>query len=119
MPRLSEEKARTLGRAARYGHAVYLLLDPISGDVRYVGCTSNIYSRATDHQCTSDYETPVEKWKRDLRDMGLRPKMVLLGSFTHRVKARGLEWELIHVLSQHFALLNTLEGSTKETQACV
>lgn len=58
---------------------IYAIHDPINGDVRYIGKAKNSLTRFKQH-LSSDRNTPVYAWIRQLRDKGLRPTFSVLMS---------------------------------------
>lgn len=60
------------------GPAVYGLIDPRDGYLRYIGCaTSDVENRYRQH-CFSGGVSPVTQWNTELRDLGLKPTLVIL-----------------------------------------
>lgn len=56
---------------------IYALLDPRTGDIRYIGQSKNISKRFSSHKySSSDY--PVSKWISKLRKDGLIPDLVII-----------------------------------------
>ena len=65
--------------AKRKATAIYALLDPRTGLVRYIGKTRNPAKRMEGHVSPGRHSrTPVAKWSRMLRGEGLRPEMMVL-----------------------------------------
>ena len=66
--------AATCGSKA---HWVYVLIDPRCGSVRYVGVTTNLKARLSNHIafarqfCNSN--NPTLNWLNELRELGLKP----------------------------------------------
>jgi hypothetical protein len=53
---------------------IYVLKDPRTNEVRYVGCTRNIQQRYKAHiNKARDLDTPKRKWITELRELGLKP----------------------------------------------
>ncbi len=54
--------------------SIYVLRDPITNEIRYVGCTKNIEQRYKAHvNKARDYNTPKREWLESLRIQGLKP----------------------------------------------
>lgn len=55
---------------------VYLLIDPRDGEIRYVGCTKQLYTRIAAHWSSRNTTypiTPKTLWLKELDKAGLRP----------------------------------------------
>jgi hypothetical protein len=53
---------------------IYALIDPRTGDVRYVGASVDLHRRVGEHLCRSKrLESYSARWIRQLLDEGLRP----------------------------------------------
>ncbi len=60
---------------------IYVLIDPISEEIRYVGWTSkSLRSRYYNHIHNSRGKNYKDRWVRKLKRAGLRPRMTLLQS---------------------------------------
>lgn len=58
---------------------IYALVDPRDGVTRYVGKTTDPYGRMVSHLSDRDPSgTPKQRWMHDLREMRLRPRLVVL-----------------------------------------
>jgi hypothetical protein len=89
---------------------VYQLLDPITGEPRYVGRTRTPAIRRQGHRDRrSDKRSAVNEWHRRLALQGLRPVMRILdGPLPYREAARREEtWRRAH-LAAGFELLNAV-----------
>lgn len=54
--------------------SIYVLKDPITNEIRYVGCTKNVEQRYKAHTNKArDYNTPKREWLESLRIQGLKP----------------------------------------------
>ncbi len=51
---------------------VYLLIDPRDGEIRYVGCSGNLWARYSGHLC-SPSNWLKQKWFESLRESHLKP----------------------------------------------
>jgi hypothetical protein len=61
--------------------AIYILKDPRTGDVRYVGQTKNAFYRRQKHMCVPrkyKYQKELINWQRSLAAMNLRNEFVVL-----------------------------------------
>ena len=56
---------------------VYSLIDPRTDRIRYVGQTNNPLRRYNEHVKSTEF-TSKGKWVQELRDLGLKPRIVLL-----------------------------------------
>lgn len=53
---------------------IYVLKDPTTNEIRYVGCTKNVEQRYKAHTNKArDYNTPKREWLESLRIQGLKP----------------------------------------------
>lgn len=60
-------------------YKIYVLKDPRTNEVRYVGCSKNIEQRYKAHNNTArDLNTPKRQWIAELRELGLKPLMEIL-----------------------------------------
>jgi hypothetical protein len=60
---------------------IYVLIDPITWEVRYVGKTKNPPKRYDHHvsrKCNERYTGPKGDWIRELLDQGVKPIMDIL-----------------------------------------
>jgi hypothetical protein len=57
---------------------IYGLIDPVSGEIRYVGKANNSNARLKNHLSESRRKTPVYRWIDKLRTLGMQPSMVVL-----------------------------------------
>lgn len=59
--------------------SIYVLKDPISNEIRYVGCTKNIEQRYKAHiNKARDYNTLKREWLESLRVRGLKPILEII-----------------------------------------
>lgn len=74
-------------------HVVYALCHPITGDIRYVGCTCDLVSRVECHlNCR---RTPVGAWIESLASRGQWPRVAVLQECKDRPSALVAEGEWI------------------------
>jgi hypothetical protein len=64
-------------RYAKPEFALYLLGDPRTGKIRYVGRSKNPATRLSQHH-SEHSTTPINRWARRLKSKGLRAVMVVL-----------------------------------------
>ncbi len=75
---------------------VYVLVDPQSWELRYIGCTSNPSERYRNHLSHDiSNQTSLRRWLRELRTAGRLPIMIVLESRPTLREARSLERLLI------------------------
>ncbi|WP_407501284.1 GIY-YIG nuclease family protein [Elizabethkingia anophelis] len=68
---------------------IYALVDPISNDVKYIGCTQNLKVRYSYHINDVHSDRLKSKWTLSLRNKGLKPILKELDSTTsveHAIK---------------------------------
>ncbi len=96
--------------ARRPTHYIYVLAEPSTGDVRYVGCSSNPHQRYARHCANArrrgkrDQEK-VAAWINDLAAMSARPYMKIVSTLAPKVDALYVEGILIDRFANQ--LLNT------------
>lgn len=79
--------------------SVYVLRDPDSDEVRYIGCSRLWCRRRTEHQRPENNATaPVDIWKRRLASRGKTPTMQIVFQCFDRQTARRTEQLLIMAL---------------------
>ena len=76
--------------------SVYVMRDPISLLVRYIGISQNPHKRFKDH-LSFCYAIPVVKWIRELRVNGLKPIHETVISGLTRVQAKRVELRLMRL----------------------
>ena len=102
----------TIGEWTEVAYTVYVLRDPRTKRVRYVGYTANKTSRKTDHTCTYyDGPTgnkPYTRWKKRLLRDGLRPVFEVAARLPEGRMAKQLERSLMAFYARESgpALLN-------------
>lgn len=77
---------------------VYVLVDPRDGLPHYIGCTTNPKRRLYAHLCaplSTEGNRRRRQWIEELREAGLRPRMLGLGEATGYSAATKLETEWI------------------------
>jgi hypothetical protein len=91
---------------------VYLLIDPETGAVRYVGKSGNPKSRYKDHieESRLKQNTAKKKWIFELLEKGSWPKLLIVSSFTDPEAARRLESQLCH---EHIATIYNIHDPAK------
>lgn len=97
------------GRSGTGFARVYGLVDPFTGDLKYVGCASSPETRLSGHLCPASYErTPKAIWIRRLKAKGGRPRIVHLTGNRFRSVALNIESRFIeNALSRGLPLLNS------------
>lgn len=89
---------------------IYLLLDPITREVRYVGRTNNKPARRMaghQHAARKGGRTPVQQWLRALQAKKLEPEVIVLEEVRDGVKAEKF-WARELLKGRH-PLLNTIK----------
>ena len=92
---------------------VYLLKEPDTGEVRYVGITKNPLRRYQQHIERQRHRTGVlvGNWILDLQQSGKAPKMQVLTAFPTREKACIMEAQVIAEFKKlGYRLVNGSEG---------
>jgi len=95
---------------------VYFLIDPRDGEIRYVGCTSNLRTRYNAHMAKAQFRrrarTPKAKWIKELFSLGLRPRMIPF----LRTKKHGLHRTMEEVWIRRIGLAgcDLLNGTARE-----
>src|SRR5665213_2683849 len=88
---------------------VYILKHPITGEIRYVGCTTDPEKRLRSHiSCCRNRSYEKEIWIADLLDKGLRPVMEVI-ECTDQPGARERFW-ILHYRRAGALLLNRNDG---------
>jgi len=87
---------------------IYVLLDPTTNEVRYVGITSSIAERYIKHLDDRFKPTPKGQWTKSLSEQGLVPNLVILEKLdTYKRYAQRREKQLIQeYLAQGCKLFN-------------
>jgi hypothetical protein len=100
----------TTGRPSKYSEtAIYVLKDPRTGAIRYVGKTNNPARRLRSHICGNPRDnTPKAHWLRELQGCGLEPVMTVVEIATdwHEAERRWIREQRASGAS----LLNLSEG---------
>lgn len=73
------------------GYHVYALLEPRTGKMRYIGCTSDPRDRLRKHCCAQRGSNPRTCWLTTLRKSGLRPIFKTLCVLPDRESGRRVE----------------------------
>ena len=91
------------------GTAVYVLVDPTSLEVRYVGYSSNLKRRYWDH-CNLFHRTPKCSWVKSLQNRGLQPVLRIV-CIVERHEACRVERALIAAMRcRGVRLTNSTDG---------
>lgn len=61
---------------------IYALKDPLDGQIKYIGQTSNIKRRLFAHMAGQSGTTEKKRWILGLKMLGLQPEVILLESVT-------------------------------------
>lgn len=92
------------------GFTVYVLLDPETGEARYVGCTRFPKQRRSQHITAAkkgrSSNPDMAVWITGLLSRHKRPELSVVGVFPDSKRALAFERDLITTLSRHFALFN-------------
>jgi len=82
-----EERLRPIDRMTRWISTgwIYALVDPGTGDIRYIGKTTDPYCRCHQHEnidlCHKG-NVALMKWKRELHDRGVVPEFKIIAEIT-------------------------------------
>lgn len=95
----------TWAKGARKRKYIYLLRDPRDGSPKYVGQTVNPKKRVSVLMTSPKYGN-VGRWIEELKALGMRPEIEVLGSAVGFTKALVLEDKFIAKFSKTHALLN-------------
>lgn len=87
-------------------YSIYALYDPRTNEPRYVGMSRNVDARFKSHLSKSHGE--VRKWIDSLKEIGLKPYLVILGEADSVWPAIDLERHFIRELGRDHKLLNWL-----------
>jgi len=86
---------------------VYVLIDPRTDEVAYIGITDDVHGRLLDHLRSSNDSSVKDKWVHRLRNMNLTPIMKVVEVVNARKAAEEREKYWIHYyLSQGVPLTN-------------
>src|SRR5258706_11231564 len=87
---------------------VYVLVDPRTDGIRYVGITNEPKSRFTQHLSgTSQYNGYKIEWIQELKEQGLRPEMRIIETVDSKEEAKELErYWIEYYLNQDIQLTN-------------
>ena len=91
---------------------VYLLIDPHTSDIRYVGCSKNPKSRLRQHvkESMERQNTQKKKWIHALAQKGQHPRLDVVAQIYDKADARLKESEVCH---QHKATIYNLHDPKK------
>ncbi|MBT3259655.1 MAG: GIY-YIG nuclease family protein [Deltaproteobacteria bacterium] len=91
---------------------IYLLIDPASGIIRYVGCSKNPKSRIRQHikESMERQNTQKKKWIHALAQKGQHPRLDVVAQIYDKAEARVKESEVCH---QHAATVYNLHDPRK------
>jgi len=90
--------------------SIYALIDPVSGEVRYIGKANDAQKRLKGHLREARHKTPVYFWIGSLRKKGLVPELKVIATCEHS------EWEeaerkaIAEGRSKGMRLLNVVDG---------
>lgn len=90
---------------------VYILIDPMTNDVKYVGQSINPENRLKYH-CLP-YNPRFSKWQGELEELNLKPKMIKVSLHETKKEAIIIEKHLIDEFSNKFQLLNRSHNKNK------
>ena len=90
--------------------SVYMLRDPESMEVRYVGVSQNPIKRFKDH-LSFCYAIPVARWIWSLRDRGLKPVLDVRLSGLTREQAKRVELRLMRLHSEAYGRTSLVQRS--------
>ncbi len=111
--REQRRERRERERSARYAYKVYVLIDPITGKVRYAGSTHETLPSRLRRHCDDwrdgkrDTCERKRTWIANLKEQGFRPFILMLHSCARRGEA--LKWEreeIAQFISEGCDLLN-------------
>lgn len=89
---------------------IYALIDPRTGDIRYIGKANNSEKRLKSHLRDSRRrKTPVYCWIQSLSKEGLMPKLIVL-EFCDSDNWQATEKRIIAEYRKRYRLLNLAEG---------
>lgn len=89
---------------------VYALVDPRNNEVRYVGCSKNVPARTLEHTRGFSGSATVGKWTRQLRKLGLKPRVFLLAMVDVERRQTGeIQW-IKGCAERGARLLNTIHN---------
>lgn len=63
-------------------HNIYVLIDPRTDIIKYVGRTTNINARHRDHRSGVDGSIAKRQWAKELRQIGLSPDILVVEQTT-------------------------------------
>ena len=87
--------------------SIYVLKDPITNEIRYVGCTKNVEQRYKAHTNKArDYNTPKREWLESLRTQGLKPILEVIEVVDNNYLEREKYYIQLYRL-QNYNLTNT------------
>jgi len=91
-------------------HYVYELIDPRTNEIRYVGITTRLEVRFTQHlNGINDINEHKTAWIQELKEQGLQPQMRIIETVDSREKARERErYWVRHYLDQNIQLTNSV-----------
>ena len=90
-------------------HYVYSLSDPITKDLKYIGCSKDPYLRLNGHMCITQTSNNLEKdiWMTRLKTIGKQPVINILGKFSNKKEALEVETFLIkEFMSNNIGIIN-------------
>ena len=88
---------------------VYALAEPVSMDIRYIGITTNLNIRFTNHLSRINEGNPKSNWISELRKQGLKPTLIVLDSAELKKEALKKEsLKIIELKEKGYDLLNVV-----------
>lgn len=101
------------GRPSDYTPEIYALIDPRTGEVRYIGKANNSAKRLASHcRDAKRRVTPVYVWIKELAEIGLKPDMKIVAVVTDGNWQKA-ERQAIAEHSKNGRLLNLAKGGNE------
>lgn len=97
---------------------IYLLIDPITEEVRYIGYTIHPLVRLTGHKSHPDgtHYSPKQEWISSLKKLGMKPRLIVIDKVPAQ-EAPGVEKEWIRYYHNTGAdLCNSASGPKRNAQ---
>lgn len=94
--------------------AIYALVDPRSGETRYIGKANNVEARLKSHIRDSRHrDTPVYRWIRKLKKMGMNPTIKVLEEHQSENWENAERRCIADAIANGVRLLNVAEGGNQ------
>ena len=71
-------------------YSIYTLIDPRTGDIRYVGFTKNVEQRYYYHCLTIDSLSSACRWLKELKYLGIKPYVRIMED---SIDSKAQAWE--------------------------